>query len=189
MLKQKSFLLPLNNSQPIVVTVVLLSVKHIHDVMHRHYTVLCKTNIVDEKFQLESIFWDKACTIQKLARKYSPYIFDCMIAHYNFYWISYTSKSFIWIGCSVFCFQQISRSCRSNNIFIMTLLSTTFWSTRKRWWTYTIIKVLVEWIKPFFLPCVYIFVSQNDSMHAWGSGMQCSSTLLNTTNAKSQFTT
>ena len=86
-------------------------------------------------------------------------------------------------------FQQIWQSCRSNNIFIMTLLSTTFWSTRKRWWTYTIIKVLVEWIKPFFLPCVYIFVSQNDSMHAWGSGVQCSSTPLNTTNAKSQFTT
>ena len=127
---------------------------------------------------------------EKLAsRKIVQYIFDGMIAHYNFYWISYTSKSFIWIGCSVFCFQQISRSCRSNNIFIMTLLSTTFWSTRQRWWTYTIIKVLVEWIKPFFLPCVYIFVSQNDSMHAWGSGMQCSSTLLNTTNAKSQFTT
>ena len=56
MLKRKSFLLPLNNSQPIIVTVVLLSVKHIYDVMHRHYTDLCKTYIVDEKFQLESIF-------------------------------------------------------------------------------------------------------------------------------------
>ena len=56
MLKRKSFLLPLNNSQPIVVTVVLLSVKRIYDVIHRHYTVLCKTNIVDEKFQLESSF-------------------------------------------------------------------------------------------------------------------------------------
>ena len=56
MLKQKSFLLPLNNSQPIVVIVVLLSVEHIYDVMHRHYTVLCKTNIVDEKFQFESVF-------------------------------------------------------------------------------------------------------------------------------------
>ena len=51
MMKQKSFLFPLNNSQPIVVTVVLLSVKRIYDVIHRHYTVLCKTNIVDEKFQ------------------------------------------------------------------------------------------------------------------------------------------
>ena len=55
MLKQKSFSLPLNNAQPIIVIVVLLSVKHIYDVMHRHYTVPTKTNVVDEKFQLESV--------------------------------------------------------------------------------------------------------------------------------------
>ena len=69
MLKQNSFLLPLNNAQLIVVIVVLLSVKHIYDVMHRHYTVPCKTNIVDEKFQLKSVFYDKACTIPKISKK------------------------------------------------------------------------------------------------------------------------
>ena len=56
MLKQKSFSLPLNNAQPIVVIVVLLSVKHIYDIMRRHYTVPSKTNAVDDKFQLESFF-------------------------------------------------------------------------------------------------------------------------------------